>query len=289
MSAVGHPWLPRTTCDRSCVSTESGGALRAAGRTLAAALLLPLLPVLAMPLPGRVHIQRGYCRLVLRCLGVRIRLSGAPIRNLGGVMVVSNHISWVDIFVIGAVMPGSFVARADLVDWPGVGAAARIMKVIPIDRTSLRGLPAVVETVTRRLGEGRTVVVFPEGTTYCGRSHGRFHPAMFQGAVTARRPVQPVHLAYRHTDGSRSTVPVFVGDDSLGASVTRIIRARRTLAHVDVGALQLPGASRHDLAARCEAVVRGGTGQAPTRDLEGCAAGRHPTTVRYSPSNASAA
>ena len=64
-----------------------------------AVLLLPALPLLAVPLPGRSHVQRGYCRLVLRCLGVRITVSGGPIRNLRGVLVVSGHVSWVDIFV----------------------------------------------------------------------------------------------------------------------------------------------------------------------------------------------
>ncbi len=62
---------------------------------------------------------------MLRSLGVRITVSGGPIRNLRGVLVVSGHVSWVDIFAIGAVLPGSFVARAELIDWPALGAARR--------------------------------------------------------------------------------------------------------------------------------------------------------------------
>lgn len=79
-----------------------------------------------MPLPGRSHLQRVYCRLMLRCLGVRITVSGGPIRNLSGVLVVSGHVSWLDIFSIGAVLPGSFVARADLISgprWDGLPAS----------------------------------------------------------------------------------------------------------------------------------------------------------------------
>jgi len=53
-------------------------------------------------------------------------------------------VSWVDIFVIGAVMPGSFVAKAELISWPGLGLAARLMKVIPIDRASLLSAVSVV-------------------------------------------------------------------------------------------------------------------------------------------------
>lgn len=259
-----NPWLPRASCDASCVrsgTTDSPwpalAALRTAARITCALLLLPAMPLLAIPLPGRSRVQRGYCRLFLRCLGVRITTSGGPIRNLRGVLVVSGHVSWVDVFVIGAVLPGSFVARADLIGWPGLGFIARLLKVIPIERSSLRRLPEVVRAVTDRLAAGQTVVAFPEGTTWCGLGYGRFRPAMFQGAIDAGRPVQPLRLTYHHRDGQPSTVPAFIGDDSLVASVRRVITARLTVCHVQVRSLQLPGEDRRDLAGRCEAEVRG--------------------------------
>lgn len=261
---VPNPWLPRASCDEGCMRAGAGESgrrvpvlLRTALRATGVLLLLPALPLLAVPMPGRSHIQRGYCRLVLRGLGVRIAVSGGPIRNLRGVLVVSGHVSWLDIFSIGAVLPGSFVARADLIEWPALGRLARIMKVIPIDRGSLRRLPAVVNTVAERLRAGHTVVAFPEGTTWCGLAYGPFRPAMFQAAVDAGRPVQPLRLNYRHRDGRPSTVPAFVGDDTLLESVRRVITARRTVCHIHVGSLQLPGENRRDLAARCEAAVRG--------------------------------
>jgi 1-acyl-sn-glycerol-3-phosphate acyltransferase len=234
-------------------------AARTTLRAMCALALLPALPLLAVPMPGRSHIQRGYCRLVLRCLGVRITVSGGPIRNLRGVLVVSGHVSWVDIFAIGAVLPGSFVARADLVDWPALGIVARIMRVIPIDRASLRRLPHVVSTVADRLRAGHTVVAFPEGTTWCGLGYGPFRPAMFQAAVDAGRPVQPLRLTYHHRDGSPSTVASYIGDDTLLASICRLVTARRTIVHVQVESLQLPGTDRRDLTARCETAVRGDT------------------------------
>lgn len=236
--------------------------LRTTARLACALTLLPALPLLAVPLPGRSRIQRVYCRLVLRCLGVRITLSGGPIRNLRGVLVVSGHVSWVDVFIIGSVLPGSFVARADLIHWPALGFVARLLKVIPIERASLRGLPEIVRTIADRLSAGQTVVAFPEGTTWCGLAYGRFRPAMFQGAIDAGRPVQPLRLTYHHRDGEPSTIPAFIGDDSLLASVRRVITARLTVCHVQVQSLQLPGDDRRDLAARCESAVRG------TPDLE---------------------
>src|SRR5262249_24112344 len=153
-----------------------------------ALLLAPGLPLMVVPLPGQVRVQRFYCRMVLRCFGVRIKVSGSPIRNLSGVLVVSPHMSSLDVFAIGSVLPGSFVARADMF----AGRLARLLKIIPTERACLRRLPAVVEAVARRLRAGQTVVAFPEGTTWCGVARGSFYPAMFQAAIDAGRPVQPL-------------------------------------------------------------------------------------------------
>lgn len=261
LEKVEHAWFPKTTCDDQCVGPGHADsvvrvAIRSTWRIFAAAAVFLALPVLTIPLPGRSGLQRRYCRLFLRCLGVRINQSGNPIRNLSGVLVVSNHTSWVDVFALGAVLPGSFVARADLMDWPAIGPAVRMVGVIPIERRSLSQLPPVVEAVTQRLREGRTVVAFPEGTTFCGRHNGRFRPAVFQAAVDSGRPVQPVCLAYRHGDGRPSTVAAFFGDDRLWASVKRTVGARATVVDLTVGSLQLPGPSRRELAARCEVALR---------------------------------
>lgn len=231
--------------------------VRVALRATLTVILLPTLPLLAVPLPGRAHLQRRYCRVVLRCLGIRITVSGGPIRNVPGVLVVSGHVSWVDVFAIGAVMPGAFVAKAEMIGWPGLGALARLMKVIPIERDNLRRLPEVVQTVAERLRAGRTVVAFPEGTTWCGLAYGPFRPAMFQAAIDAGRPVQPLRLSYHHRDGRASTAAAYIGDDSLFTSIRRLVTAQRTVVHVRVESLQLPGDDRRDLAARCEAAVRG--------------------------------
>ncbi|HPY24078.1 MAG TPA: lysophospholipid acyltransferase family protein [Mycobacterium sp.] len=262
MPTIEHGWFPRTSCTAGCVeaglaSKEHGflEAVRTVRRITVTTLLLTVLPVLAVPLPGHIHVKRLYCRSVLRCLGVRITMSGGPIRNLRGMLVVSNHVSWVDVFAIGSVLPGTFVARADLLGWPAVGMAARLANVIPIERGSLRELPGVVDAVVRRLRDGHTVVAFPEGTTYCGRDHGVFRPAMFQAAVATGRPVQPLRLSYRHRDGSPSTVTAFLAEDSMWESIKRIVRTRRTVVHIEVPPLELPSSVRTELAVRCQEAV----------------------------------
>ena len=87
-------------------------------------------------------------------------------------------------------------------------------------------------------------------------AYGEFRPAMFQAAVDAGRPVQPLRLTYHHRDGAPSTVAAFVGDDTCGSPVRRIVRARLTVVHVEVASLELPGTDRRDLAARCAQAVR---------------------------------
>ncbi|MFZ0714430.1 lysophospholipid acyltransferase family protein [Mycobacterium sp.] len=272
-----HAWLPRATCDTDCI--QAGGykatrrmivALRVTRRITLLALLAPALPLLAGVIPGWSKSRQIYCRLLLWCLGVKINVSGGPIRNLPGVLVVSDHMSWLDILTIGAALPSSrwrasplsFVARADVAATSAVKMMARIVKVIPIERAKLRQLPEVVATVAARLYAGHTVVAFPEGTTWCGmpgRSHqgsGPFYPAMFQAAVDTGRPVQPLRLRYHHRDGSISTVPAYIGDDTLLASIGRLMVARRTVARIYVESLQLPGDDRRELARRCQAAIR---------------------------------
>ncbi|MCB0926130.1 MAG: 1-acyl-sn-glycerol-3-phosphate acyltransferase [Mycobacterium sp.] len=256
----GHAWLPVTSCDARCVVAPVPSVLdwlRPLWRLPLAALLLFALPLLTIPVPGNRQARRLYCRVLLLSFGVRITITGDPIRNLPGMLVVSNHMSWCDVLVIGAVAPGTFVARADLLDWPLIGWAARLMRIISIDRARLRALPEVVATVGHRLREGRTVVAFPEGTTFCGPDRGRFHPAVFQAAVDTGRPVQPLRLQYRYRDGTVSTATAFLGADSLWASLKRIARTRTTVAEVAVGPLQLPATCRRELAARCERATAG--------------------------------
>jgi 1-acyl-sn-glycerol-3-phosphate acyltransferase len=269
--ARDHAWLPRASCDTSCL--QAGGpeasrrlivALRVTLRVSLGLLLAPALLLVSLPLPGRSRARRFYCRLMLWCLGVRITVSGGPIRNLPGVLVVSDHMSWLDIVTIGAVLPtsrwraapASFVGRADVAGNLVVRMMTFIIKVIPIDRASLRQLPGVVDAVAARLRAGQTVVAFPEGTTWCGLASGPFYPAMFQAAVDTGRPVQPLRLRYHHRDGRVSTVPAYIGDDTLLRSIGRLLVARRTVARVYVESLQLPGADRRELARRCQAAIR---------------------------------
>ena len=86
---------------------------------------------------------------------------------------------------------------------------------------------------------------------------------MFQAAIDAGRPVQPLRLTYRHVDGTVSTAPAYVGDDSLMRSVCRVLSVRRTLACLRVESLELPGTDRRVLASRCHSMVHAKVPQRP--------------------------
>ena len=111
------------------------------------------------------------------------------------------------------------VAKSDVRAWPVIGLLAARGGTLFIDRDRLRRLPAPWPRSPTRLRDGQSVLVFPEGSTWCGRTQGRFYPASFQAAIDAGAPVRPVALRYRLADGSPTTAAAFVGDDTLIASV----------------------------------------------------------------------
>ncbi|QBJ98531.1 1-acyl-sn-glycerol-3-phosphate acyltransferase [Rhodococcus sp. ABRD24] len=217
-------------------------------------LLLPATRLL--PSRWRTLCHRSLARTALRSIGIRLSVERRERHFEGGSLVVAGHVSWLDILVLAAVTPGQFVARADLLTWPLLGALARRVRVIPIERDRLRSLPLTVAAAREHLRSGDTVIVFPEGTTWCGRAFGRFRPALFQAAIDAQRPVQPVTVHYEDRSDAPTTEPCFVGDESIGRSMRRVLRAKGLRARVVLEAPQQPGTDRRELAERCERLVR---------------------------------
>ncbi|MFC3439061.1 lysophospholipid acyltransferase family protein [Nocardia seriolae] len=262
--AEAHAWMPHSPCGPSCVDAPAtAGTLRVAARVAGIAGVLLSFPVahLATPRRRRAGLQRCYARALLACCGIRVRVvdnRGDAVPE-GGLLVVARHVGWTDIIALTAVEPMGFVARADLIDWPMLGDVAKRVRVIPIERERLRALPAVIDTMARRVVAGERVAFFPEGTTWCGRAHGTLRPALFQAAIDADTPVQPLLLRYLGRDGELSTVPGFVGVDSLADSIRRVLRAKGVVAEITLQPLEQPGTDRFDLARRCERALEDGT------------------------------
>ncbi|MDH6605744.1 1-acyl-sn-glycerol-3-phosphate acyltransferase [Streptomyces sp. SAI-208] len=230
-------WLPSAPCTPGACLERTGPAAavpRAVLRLLALTAVL-LAGIALLPVGHRVPAGavRWWCRAVVRASGVRVRLSGAAAPT-GGVLLVANHISWLDIPLMAAVRPARMLAKSEIRQWPVAGRLTARSGALFIERDRLRALPETVTRIADALRGGGAVAVFPEGSTWCGRAQGRFRRAVFQAALDAGVPVQPVSLRYRLTDGGSSTAPAFVGDDSLPASVWRVVSARGLTAEVEV-------------------------------------------------------
>ncbi|MDT2007820.1 1-acyl-sn-glycerol-3-phosphate acyltransferase [Rhodococcus opacus] len=260
-----HSWMPSSPCGAGCLPAEADGvsAPTVVARWCLVLSALATAPLLTagwlLPRSWRTGLQRRYAAILLRCMGIRLAVvdDRGKRRHSGGILVVAGHVSWTDVLVLSALAPANFVARGDLLEWPVLGSLARRMRVVPIDRQNLRALPGTVATTADRLRAGERVVVFPEGTTWCGRAYGGFRPALFQAAIDAECPVQPISLRYTARGGELTTGPCFVGEETIGQSIRRIIRHQGVTAEVRLAPIEYPGESRRDLAARCERAARG--------------------------------
>jgi len=173
-----------------------------------------------------------------------------------GTLIVANHISWLDIVATIAVEPTAFLAKHEVRGWPLIGSLAAGCGTVFVDRREMRRLPEVVAGIADALRAGRSVVVFPEGTTWCGRcGQGVFRRAAFQAAIDADAPIRPLTVAYRQ-DGEPSTVPAFVGDDTIATSLRRVIRADGLKVALTAHPALDPDTGRRELAERAELSVR---------------------------------
>jgi len=139
-------------------------------------------------------------------------------------LLVANHISWLDILVLHAARHCRFVSKAGVRHWPLIGTLASGAGTLYIERESRRDAMRVVHHMAESLRAGEVLAVFPEGTTSDGRHLLPFHANLIQAAISADAPVQPVALSFivRET-GQQSFGPCYVGDDTLVGSVWRTL------------------------------------------------------------------
>ncbi|MBP0593906.1 1-acyl-sn-glycerol-3-phosphate acyltransferase [Paraburkholderia sp. LEh10] len=203
----------------------------------------------------RLALNRAWSLRMLQLCGMRLVVHNDGARLDEGVLVVANHISWIDIYVINAWRPTPFVSKAEIRKWPVVGWCAQQLGTVFIQREKRSDAKRIMHELAARLDAGELMCVFPEGTTSDGAQLLPFHANMFQAAVSASRPVQPVCLMYEDAWGRQSTAPAYIGDMSLGESLDALLRGGPLTAHVYVGAPLAPGVDRRLLAAEAQASV----------------------------------
>ena len=217
--------------------------------------------------PQQRKAMRKWSLRLLAILKISVRsntLTALPSRC----MLVSNHISWVDIFVLAAQYPAIFVAKSEIRSWPLVGTLCHRAGTVFIERgrrSSARRTNAVLGAAITR---GALISIFPEGTTSDGREVGPFHAALFQPAIDSKAEIQPAVIRYLDTNGHYCGGPNFVGETTFLQSLWHITGERHIVAHLQLlDTLPAIGYERRALAEKVLTLIRNGltqqTGMAP--------------------------
>ena len=237
--------------------------------------LLRALLTAAFGYAGKTALQKGqmrqrWSRQLLAILHVKLDVCDTPDALPARCLIASNHISWLDIFVVNAVLPATFVAKADVAHWPLVGWLCTRAGTLYIERGSKSAARRANQNIVRMLEAGSLVAICPEGTTSYGDELLPFHAALFQPAVDANAQVQPVTLCYRDAKALLCKGAAYVGDDSLVDSVWAIVSTRHMTASVKFSPpINSAGLARRDLARATEAAIATALGvSAPVRAAE---------------------
>jgi 1-acyl-sn-glycerol-3-phosphate acyltransferase len=180
---------------------------------------------------GRHARIRWWSAKMLRVMGIGLQVEG--VARPGGALLVANHVSWLDITALHAVVPQArFVSKADIQSWPLLSRLADAADTLYLQRERKRDALRVVHLVAQALSERQTVAVFPEGTTSDGRSLLPFHANILQAAISTDTPVQPVALRFSDARSRISPAVEFVGATTLVESLWRVACADGLIAHV---------------------------------------------------------
>ncbi len=191
----------------------------------------------------RRAVQQGWARLLLAILGVRLAVRGGE--SAAG-LLVANHISWLDVFVINAHARTTFVCKDEVRGWPVFGLLCARADTVFIDRGSRSAARRVNETIAARLGAGDRIAVFPEGTTSDGAGVMAFRAALLQPAIDAGHVLQPLALRYADRHGAIATEIAYAGETTMWQSLCAIAAAHDVTAHLAV----LEAIPAHDLPRR---------------------------------------
>jgi len=188
---------------------------------------------------------------LLRVLNIAARLDGTAPRPAGApMMIASNHVSWLDIFLISSVHPTRFVAKSEIRDWPVAGWIVEKAGTLFIHRARRHDIGRINEAVRAALANGDCVGLFPEGTTTEGDELLKFHGALFEAALANGAWVHPAAIRYEHPDGSLCREAAYAGELSFMQSLGLIMGQRSIAARIAFAApIDCAGLDRRAIAA----------------------------------------
>lgn len=216
---------------------------------------------------SREQLGTWWHRVLLRILDIQLVVRGE--RLPGTRVMVANHISWLDIPVVGACEPTRFVSKAEVGEWPVIGWLADAAGTFYLRRGS-GGTKDLIKAIDAHLGHD-SIVFFPEGTTTDGSIVLKFQPRLFATAIETKRPVQPIALRFSPAADGTVTAP-YVGDDVLLDNIIRLLRHGPITAElIYCDPIDPDGHDRASLAhaahtAICQAIAPGSIRTPKTRD-----------------------
>ena len=164
---------------------------------------------------------RWFHKLFTKALGIKIHVAGLP--NKDATLFLSNHISWLDILIIGQIIPTHFLSMIEVKSWPVAGWLATRAGTLYIHRGGKQSTDKSLNEITQVLNEKHNVVVFPEGRTTDGTLR-KFHSRLVQSAVNANSYVQPIALKYTNgTSLQANPAVLFIGDTTFTQSLFNIL------------------------------------------------------------------
>ena len=211
----------------------------------------------AYALPQREARIQWWSAKLLRLLGLELQIRGHRPAHMVRTLVVANHISWLDIAAIHAVLPQArFVSKADVLRWPVIGALVAGAGTLFIERERKRDAIRVVHHMAEALDQGQAVAVFPEGTVGDGHALLPFHANLLQAAIATKARVLPIALRFPDAAHAVSPAVLYTGTINLAHSVWRIASAKGLQVHVTVlDPIDLSGLDRRAAAEAAQRVI----------------------------------
>jgi len=196
---------------------------------------------------------------------VTVELAPGSAPALEHCVVVANHVSWLDIFVVHSLYPSHFVAKAEIRSWPLAGWLAEKAGTVFIARGNRRDLRHIFKGLVTSLEKGERVAFFPEGTTAAQGQLLPFHANLFEAAIDAKVPVQPFALTYHDASGASHPSVDFIGETSFAESIMLILNGPPVKAQLAILApMSTEGAHRRELAEASHQAVAAALGVTAT-------------------------
>jgi 1-acyl-sn-glycerol-3-phosphate acyltransferase len=206
---------------------------------------------------GRLRRIRQWSAQLLAICRVQVEIDYCGGSTAGArALLVANHVSWLDIFVINSMCPHRFVAKSDIRDWPLIGWLCARVGTVFIARGSLRDVRRIFEDLVASIRDDEHIAFFPEGTTAAQGTLLPFHANLFEAAIDAHVAIQPCALRYLTPEGNLHPAADFIGDMTFAESVLAILRGANMTAHLIVLPLvQTDNAHRRELAAQARVAI----------------------------------